>query len=106
MYLFKSIHLYYIIHLKKEVLNMTKIITFGLQKGGVSKTTKTEIMSYLFSKDNKKVLAVDFDSQVNLTELLTNEPANNFINNSIFEAIAFRDYKKPHEYKKKVNDNL
>lgn len=93
-------------HLKKEVLNMTKIITFGLQKGGVSKTTTTGIMSYLFSKDNKKVLAVDFDSQGNLTELLTNEPANNFINNSIFEAIAFRDYKKPHEYIKEVNDNL
>src|SRR5699024_9227884 len=82
----------------KEVLNMTKIITFGLQKGGVSKTTTTGVMSYLFSKDNKKVLAVDFDSQGNLTELLTNEPANNFINNSIFEAIAFRDYKKQHEY--------
>jgi len=106
MYLFKSKNLCYIIHLKKEVLHMTKIITFGLQKGGVSKTTTTGIMSYLFSKDNKKVLAVDFDSQGNLTELLTNEPANNFINNSIFEAVAFRDYKSPHDYIKKVNDNL
>jgi len=85
---------------------MTKIVTFGLQKGGVSKTTTTGIMSYLFSKDNKKVLAVDFDSQGNLTELLTNEPANNFINNSIFEAIAFRDYKEPHNYIKKVSENL
>ena len=85
---------------------MTKVITLGLQKGGVSKTTTTGIMAYLTSKSEKKVLAVDFDSQGNLTELLTNQPANNFINNSIFEAIALRKYNNPVEYIYKVNDYL
>jgi len=85
---------------------MAKIITFGLQKGGVSKTTTTGIMSYLFSNDQQKVLALDFDSQGNLTELLTNEPANNFINKSVFEAIAFRKYKSPKDFIQNVNENL
>jgi len=51
---------------------VARVITFGLQKGGISKTTTTGIMAYLMSKEKKKVLAVDFDSQSNLTELLTN----------------------------------
>ena len=85
---------------------MAKIITFGLQKGGVSKTTTTGIMSYLFANDYQKVLALDFDSQGNLTELLTNEPANNFINKSVFEAIAFREYKSPKDFIQNVNENL
>src|SRR5699024_2856118 len=50
-------------------------------------------MAHLLSKEKKKVLAVDFDSQGNLTELLTNQPANNFLNNSIFEVVALTNYK-------------
>src|SRR5699024_7768052 len=82
---------------------MAKIITLGLQKGGVSKTTTTGIMAYLMAKDKKKVLAVDMDSQGNLTELITEEPANNFIDKSIFEAIAFKD---PQKYIYTVNEYI
>jgi len=85
---------------------MTKVITFGLQKGGVSKTTTTGIMAHLMSKREKKVLAIDFDSQGNLTELLTNQPANNFLNKSVFEAIALRKYKNPSEFIYHVNEKL
>lgn len=50
---------------------MSKVITFGNYKGGVGKSTLTEIMSYIFSeKLNKKVLAIDTDPQANLTDKL------------------------------------
>src|SRR5699024_60406 len=81
---------------------MAKVISFGLQKGGVSKTTTTGIMAYLLSQ-NKKVLAVDMDSQGNLTELLTGQSANNFFDHSVFEAIAYKDPKK---YIYELNDSL
>ena len=77
----------------KGGLYVAKVITLGLQKGGVSKTTTAGILAYLMAKDKKKVLAVDMDSQGNLTELLTEEPANNFIDRSVFEAIAYKDPK-------------
>jgi len=82
---------------------MAKIITLGLQKGGVSKTTTAGILAYQLARDNNKVLAIDMDSQGNLTELLTEEPANNFIGKSIFEAIA---YKSPEEYIYSVNNYI
>ena len=41
---------------------MAIVISFGLQKGGVGKTTVTAITAFLLSQ-SKKVLAVDFDSQ-------------------------------------------
>jgi len=85
---------------------LTKVITFGLQKGGVSKTTTTGIIAHLLSKEEKKVLVVDFDSQGNLTELLTNQPANNFLNKSIFEAIALRKHKDPGDFSFSVNEYL
>ena len=46
---------------------MGKIIVIGSQKGGVGKTTTTLNLAYALSKMGKKVLAVDFDSQANLT---------------------------------------
>lgn len=46
---------------------MSKIIVIGSQKGGVGKTTTTFNLAYALSKMGKKVLAVDFDSQANLT---------------------------------------
>ena len=46
---------------------MSKIIVIGSQKGGVGKTTTTFNLSYALSRMGKKVLAVDFDSQANLT---------------------------------------
>ena len=46
---------------------MSKIIVIGSQKGGVGKTTTTFNLAYVLSKMGKRVLAVDFDSQANLT---------------------------------------
>lgn len=46
---------------------MSKIIVIGSQKGGVGKTTTTFNLAYILSRMGKRVLAVDFDSQANLT---------------------------------------
>ena len=46
---------------------MGKIYVIGSQKGGVGKTTSTLNLAYALQKLGKKVLAVDFDSQANLT---------------------------------------
>ncbi|WP_047981735.1 ParA family protein [Ornithinibacillus contaminans] len=82
---------------------MAKVVTFGLQKGGVSKSTSAGALAYLLSQDGYKTLVIDMDSQGNVTELLTDQPANNFIGKSVFEAIV---YKQPKEYTYKVNENL
>ena len=44
-----------------------KIIMIGSMKGGVSKTVTTFNLAYSLAKLGKKVLAVDFDSQANLS---------------------------------------
>lgn len=46
---------------------MGKIIILGSEKGGVAKTTSTYNLAYCLAKEEKKVLAVDFDSQANLS---------------------------------------
>lgn len=46
---------------------MGKIIILGSEKGGVAKTTSTYNLAYCLAKEGKKVLAVDFDSQANLS---------------------------------------
>lgn len=46
---------------------MGKIILVGATKGGVGKTVSSYNLAYLLVKLGKKVLAVDFDSQANLT---------------------------------------
>lgn len=46
---------------------MGKIYMIGSQKGGVGKTVTTLNLAYCLQKMGKRVLAVDFDSQANLT---------------------------------------
>lgn len=46
---------------------MGKTYVIGSQKGGCAKTTTTFNLAYCLRKMGKKVLAVDFDSQANLT---------------------------------------
>lgn len=81
---------------------MAKIICFSIQKGGCGKTTTTGITAHLLSK-KYKVLAVDMDSQGNLTELLTQRDIYDFHGNTILEAMKERDARK---YIHKVSDNL
>lgn len=81
---------------------MAKIITFGIQKGGASKTTTSGSVAHILSQ-NYKVLAVDLDSQGNLTELLTQRDIYDFHDATIFEALKERNAKK---YVNKLTDNL
>lgn len=77
-------------------------ISFGIQKGGVGKTTSCAITAHLLSKE-AKVLAVDFDSQGNLTEFLTRRDIYDFTGKTILEAIKEKD---PRPYIVNVKDNL
>lgn len=77
-------------------------ISFGIQKGGVGKTTTTGITSWLLSKD-AKVLAVDFDSQGNLTSLLTQQNVYDFTGKTVLEACKELD---PRPYIVPVTDSL
>ena len=81
---------------------MATVITLGLQKGGVSKSTTTGILAYLLGEDNQRVLVCDMDPQGNVTELLTDVSANEFIGSSIYEAIA---RKNPKDYIVQMKDN-
>lgn len=55
---------------EKEDCNMGKIIMCGSFKGGVGKTASSWNLAYSLASMGKKVLAVDFDSQANLTTCL------------------------------------
>lgn len=78
-------------------------ISFGIQKGGVGKTTTTAITSYLLSKMGYKTLAVDFDSQGNLTGMLTQRNIYDFTDHTVLQAIKEKDAAK---YIHNVSDNL
>ena len=67
-----------------------KIISFGIQKGGSSKTTTSGVVSYLLSQDYK-VLAIDMDSQGNLTEFLGRKDVASFSGQTILEAMQTGD---------------
>jgi chromosome partitioning protein len=82
---------------------MTKVITIGLQKGGVGKTTSAGALCYLLSKNGYKVLAVDMDSQGNLTDLLTQQEDGYFAEKTVLEAFE-TGRAEPFIYH--VNENL
>lgn len=81
---------------------MAKVITFGIQKGGSSKTTTSGIVAHLLSQ-NHRVLAVDLDSQGNLTELLTQRDIYDFHGSTVFEALKEKNAKK---YVHEITDTL
>src|SRR5690606_28780554 len=82
---------------------MANTITMGIQKGGCGKSTTTGILAHLLSRDGYKVLAVDMDSQGNLTELLAEKPSNDFLGKSVLEAMQHYDVK---EYIYPINEKL
>lgn len=65
---------------------MAITISFGIQKGGVGKTTTSAITCYLLAKQYK-VLAVDFDSQGNLTQFLTQRNIYDFTERTVLHAM-------------------
>lgn len=69
-----------------------KTITFGISKGGCSKTTSAGITAHLLSKE-AKVLCIDMDSQGNLTSFLTGESdiCDIFDEKTILEGIKNQD---------------
>jgi len=77
-------------------------ISFGIQKGGVGKSTTAGITAFLLSKDYK-VLAVDFDSQGNLTQLLTQRNIYDFSSKTVLEACK---EKNPEPYIIELTDSL
>jgi chromosome partitioning protein len=81
-----------------------KIITFGISKGGSSKSTSSGITAYLLSKE-AKVLAIDMDGQGNLTSFLTGEYdiCNIFEERTVLEAIMNSDVRP---YIIKIRENL
>ncbi|MCA1042006.1 AAA family ATPase [Bacillus infantis] len=82
---------------------MAKIITIGLQKGGVGKTTTAGTLCYLLAEDGYKVLGVDMDSQSNLSNLLTQHDDTYFEGCTVLEAIEDGEV-EPYIYK--VTENL
>lgn len=72
---------------------MGKVITFGIQKGGAGKSTSAGVVSYLLSEEYK-VLAIDLDSQGNLTSLLTQRNIYDFDGETALEALKEQDAKK------------
>ncbi|MDQ6600906.1 ParA family protein [Bacillus salipaludis] len=81
-----------------------KIVTFGISKGGCSKSTSSGITSFLLSNE-ERVLAIDMDGQGNLTSFLTGEYdiCNVFEDRTILEAILQGDARP---YIIKVKENL
>jgi len=78
-------------------------ITMGIQKGGCGKSTTTGILSYLLKEDGYRVLTIDMDSQGNLTELLSEQPSNEFVESSVLEALQYNDIKP---YIVSIDENL
>ena len=84
------------------IFMVATVITFGIQKGGSSKTTTAGVTSYLLARD-KKVLAVDMDSQGNLTEFLGRRGVESFSGQTILEGMKDGDVT---DYIFEISENL
>lgn len=66
---------------------MTTRIVFATNKGGSGKSTSTAICAEILAAAGYKVLAIDFDSQGNLTRILTGKSKYKFRGRTIMEAV-------------------
>lgn len=82
---------------------MAITITFSIQKGGVSKTTTTGITAHLMAKEGYRVLVCDFDSQGNVTNLLTGMEQDEYEDQTILNALV---EKNPKKYIIKATENI
>lgn len=64
------------------------------RKGGCGKSTTSGIFAYLLKENGYRVLVVDMDSQGNLTELLSEQPSNEFIGKSVLEAMQHNNIER------------
>lgn len=62
-------------------------VSFGIQKGGVGKTTATAITAWLLSRRGLRVLAVDLDFQGNLMMLLSQRPLRTLEGRMCYEVL-------------------
>lgn len=62
-------------------------ITFATNKGGTGKTTSTAMCAEILAAAGYRVLAIDFDSQGNLTRILTGNSIYKYSGHTIMEAI-------------------
>lgn len=80
------------------------VISFSLQKGGVGKTTTSVLAAYLLSQKGYKVLAIDMDSQANLTQVISDsDDVKQFKGTTVREAVIEGNLKS---YIRVVNDGL
>ena len=77
---------------------MGKIIMIGAMKGGVGKTVTAFNLAYFLRKCGKKVLAVDFDPQANLTTCFGVEDAEVTIGDLLLAAIEDEEFPEQGTY--------
>ncbi|MCD5326160.1 MULTISPECIES: ParA family protein [Pontibacillus] len=83
---------------------MSKVISVGIQKGGVGKSTTSSILAYHLAQQGYKVLGIDMDGQGNFTQLLTGEDdIYTFEDSTVYDAIVSEDASP---YILKIDDNL
>lgn len=82
---------------------MATVIAISIQKGGSGKTTTSAMLAYMLSRQYK-TLAVDMDSQGNLTELLSRvDDIDVFRNQTILQAMQEGDVRP---YVKQITETL
>lgn len=77
---------------------MGKIIMIGAMKGGVGKTVTAFNLAYSLQKCGRKVLAVDFDPQSNLTTCFGVEDADMTVGDLMMNVIGDEDLPDEGEY--------
>lgn len=93
------------LNIERGIIVTATVISFSLQKGGVGKTTTSTLAAFLLSQKGYRVLAIDMDSQANMTQVLSDsDDVKQFKGTTIREAMLDRENFK--SYIRIVNDHL